>query len=128
MFNSIEKLITDHGISSAVITIKPHLEGIAATINLIPDPKAIVEQQMQNVLAAPLIIIGKDNMLEMTTETMLTTIREQLKQHEYLSPEAIADRIANTTSTPPKDKSSQKTDTTPPPMPFDTDIFNQPSL
>jgi len=93
MFNIVEELIATHGIANVMVSMKPHGESIAATINLIPDPKAIPDQDMQAALAVPIVLIGKESLEAMSVESVLSQVRSSLSEHRYFNPAAISARI-----------------------------------
>jgi len=93
MFTIVEKLIATHGIANVMVSIKPHGESIAATINLIPDSKAIPDQDMQAALAVPIVLIGKESLEAMSVESVLAQVRSSLSGHRYFNPAAISARI-----------------------------------
>lgn len=94
MISAINDLIQHHGIASANLTIKPHNDSIAAVINLIPDEKAVPDQDMRAVLAVPIVLIGEDAIQAINAESIMEKVREAIVGNDYFSQDAVTSRIA----------------------------------
>jgi hypothetical protein len=94
MINAINDLIQHHGIASANLTIKPHNGSIAAVINLIPDEKAVPDQDMRAVLAVPIVLIGEDAIQSINAESVMEKVRQAIVGNDYFSQDAVTARIA----------------------------------
>ncbi len=112
MLNTIVDLVTKNGMGSVTITVKPHGDSVAATINLVPNSTAIPDVNMQAALAMPIVLIGTDNLSDLSVENVLSQVRNSLNGNDYLTPHAISERIG---SAEPKNKQTNSTTTAKPP-------------